>query len=252
MYRIITHIHYGMITRGFFKDIMFYVPSWHKYAQCPSIVKMSWIFGSRKTPQELLRENQRLITRSVRELDREKTKLEQQEKKIVVDIKKAAKAGQINACKVMAKDLVRTRKYIQKFYQMKAQLQAVGLRIQTMRSNQAMADAMKGVTKAMKQLNSKFNLPEIQKIMMEFEKQSEMMDMKEEMMNDAIDDAMDDADDEEETDQIVNQVLEEIGINLETTIGIAPTTPPVKAKNEAQENDLDAQLQARLENLRRE
>jgi len=56
---------------------------------------MSWLFGSRKTPQELLRENQRLITKSVRELDREKTKLEQQEKKIVADIKKSAKAGQI-------------------------------------------------------------------------------------------------------------------------------------------------------------
>lgn len=33
---------------------------------------------------------------------------------------------------------------------------------------------------------------------MEFEKQSEMMDMKEELMNDAIDDAMGDEDDEEE------------------------------------------------------
>lgn len=41
-------------------------------------------------------------------------------------------------------------------------------------------------------------LPQIQKIMMEFEKQSEMMDMKEELMNDAIDDAMGDEDDEEE------------------------------------------------------
>ena len=41
-------------------------------------------------------------------------------------------------------------------------------------------------------------LPEIQKIMMEFEKQSEMMEMKEEMMNDAIDDAMGDDDDIEE------------------------------------------------------
>ena len=41
-------------------------------------------------------------------------------------------------------------------------------------------------------------LPEIQKIMMEFEKQSEIMDMKEEMMNDAIDDAMGDEDDVDE------------------------------------------------------
>lgn len=52
-----------------------------------------------------------------------------------------------NACKVMAKDLVRTRRYVQKFYQMRTQLQAVGLRIQTLRSNQQMADAMKGATR---------------------------------------------------------------------------------------------------------
>jgi charged multivesicular body protein 2A len=59
---------------------------------------MDFLFGSRKTPQEMLRENQRMITRSVRELDRERTKLEQQEKKLVADIKKAAKAGQMVLC----------------------------------------------------------------------------------------------------------------------------------------------------------
>lgn len=47
----------------------------------------------------------------------------------------------------MAKDLVRTRRYIQKFYQMRTQLQAVGLRIQTLRSNQQMAEAMRGATR---------------------------------------------------------------------------------------------------------
>ncbi len=49
-------------------------------------------------------------------------------------------------------------------------------------------------------------LPQIQKIMMEFERQSEIMDMKEEMMNDAIDDAMGDEDDEEERcEKIINK-----------------------------------------------
>ena len=47
----------------------------------------------------------------------------------------------------MAKDLIRTRRYVQKFYQMRTQLQAVGLRIQTLRSNQQMADAMRGATR---------------------------------------------------------------------------------------------------------
>ena len=87
-----------------------------------------------------------------------------------------------------------------------------------MRSTQTMAEAMKGVAKAMRSMNKQVNLPGIQKIMMEFEQQSEIMDMKEEMMSDAIDDAMDDEADEEETEQIVNQVLEEIGINLSQAV----------------------------------
>lgn len=61
-----------------------------------------------------------------------------------------------------------------------------------------MAQAMKGVAKALGRMNKQLNLPQIQKIMMEFEKQSEIMDMKEEMMNDAIDDVIGDEEDDEE------------------------------------------------------
>jgi charged multivesicular body protein 2A len=50
----------------------------------------------------------------VREIDRERMGLERQEKKLIVDIKKAAKDGQLDSAKVMAKDLVRTRGYIKK------------------------------------------------------------------------------------------------------------------------------------------
>ncbi|KAJ1846652.1 ESCRT-III subunit protein did4, partial [Coemansia sp. RSA 486] len=110
---------------------------------------LDFLFGKRKTPQEILRQNLRALNKAQRELDRERTKMEAQEKKLIADIKKSAKAGQINACKVMAKDLVRTRKYIQKFYKMKTSLQGVSLRIQTMSSNQQMATAMRGATSAM-------------------------------------------------------------------------------------------------------
>jgi division protein CdvB (Snf7/Vps24/ESCRT-III family) len=85
---------------------------------------------------------------------------------------------------------------------------------ETMRSNQSMTDAMKGVTKAMRSMNKHIKLPEIQKIVMDFERESDMMDMKEEMMNDAMDDVMDEGNEEEESDQIVNQVLDEIGISF--------------------------------------
>jgi charged multivesicular body protein 2A len=106
----------------------------------------------------------------------------------------------------MAKDLVRTRQYVKKFIMMRANIQAVSLKVQTLKSQDAMAQAMKGVTRAMKSMNQQLNLPQIQKIMNEFEKQSEIMDMKEEMMGESIDDAMGEADDEEETEMVVAQV----------------------------------------------
>ncbi|KAJ3116927.1 ESCRT-III subunit protein did4 [Phlyctochytrium bullatum] len=215
---------------------------------------MEWLFGSRKTPAEMLKQHQRALAKAQRELDRERTKLEQQEKKLIADIKKSAKANQMNACKIMAKDLVRTRRYIQKFYQMKTQLQAVGLRIQSMRSNQAMADAMKGATKAMRAMNKNVNMPEITKIMMEFERESEMMDMKEEMMNDAIDDVMDEEADEAEEENIVNQVLDEIGIGLSQSLADVPNTSLKQAATAESTREpiaADADLQARLENLRK-
>ena len=49
----------------------------------------------------------------------------------------------MDAVKIMAKDLVRTRKSIKKFMLMKANIQAVSLKIQTLKSQNAMAQAMK-------------------------------------------------------------------------------------------------------------
>lgn len=64
------------------------------------------------TPAERLRKHQRALERTQRELDRERIKLENQEKKLIQDIKKSAKNGQIGACKIQAKDLVRTRRCV--------------------------------------------------------------------------------------------------------------------------------------------
>jgi charged multivesicular body protein 2A len=64
------------------------------------------------TPAERLRKHQRALDRTQRELDRERVKLENQEKKLIQDIKKSAKNGQTGACKIQAKDLVRTRRLV--------------------------------------------------------------------------------------------------------------------------------------------
>ncbi|WVN87248.1 uncharacterized protein L203_102425 [Cryptococcus depauperatus CBS 7841] len=192
------------------------------------------LFGRSMTPAERLRQHQRSLQKAQRELDREKGKLEAQEKKTMADIKRNAKAGNMNACKILAKDLVRTRRYVQKFTQMRVQLQAVSLRMQTLRSNEQMATAMKGATRAMGQMNRSLNLPQIQKIMNDFERESSTMDMKEEMMSDAVDDAMEDEDEGEgeevESDKILKEIMDEIGMNMNESLVSAPTSNPLAAE----------------------
>jgi len=56
---------------------------------------MEWLFGKRITPEEMLRKNQRALNKAMRDLDRERVRMEQQEKKIIADIKKLAKDGQM-------------------------------------------------------------------------------------------------------------------------------------------------------------
>eukprot|EP00759_Apiculatamorpha_spiralis_P044764 PhF_6_TR41649/c0_g1_i1/m.63141/K12191/CHMP2A; charged multivesicular body protein 2A len=208
------------------------------------------LFGPRKTPEEMMREYKRSIDRSVRDLEKERTKLQTQEKKLIADMKKAAKQDQMDSVKIMAKDIVRTRKYAQKFYRMKAQLTAVSLRLQTLTSTAQMANAMQGVTRAMRSMNMRMNLPQMQKIMQEFERQNEIMGMKEEMMGEAIDEAMDDeGDEEEETDQMVQQVMDEVGMDFKSKVGVIDSALPSKTEAVANGED-DEALEKRLNALK--
>lgn len=64
---------------------------------------MGNMLGRGKPLKEVLRENKRMISRAVRELDREKNGLEREEQRLKVEIKKAAKENQMQSVKIMAK-----------------------------------------------------------------------------------------------------------------------------------------------------
>ncbi|KEG06588.1 charged multivesicular body protein 2A [Trypanosoma grayi] len=205
----------------------------------------------RETPQEAMRKYKRGLDRTIRDIDRERNKLQQQERKIVVDMKKMAKQDQIDSVRILARDLVRTRKYQHKMYRMRTQIQGVALRIQTMQSTAQMATAMKGVAKAMHKMNTQMNLPEMQRVMREFEKQNEMMGMKEEMMNDAVDDVMDDEGEEEgETELELQKVMDEVGLEFKSKVGVVDAALPLPQQQQEASAEDDKELDARLAALR--
>ncbi len=108
-------------------------------------------------------------------------------------------------------------------------------------------------------MNRQLNLPVLQNIMREFERQNERMDMTTEVMGDAVDGAFEEEGEQDETDDLVNQVLDEIGCNLGSQLvdapllGVAPV--PAAAARIAEPalagDGLDGDLQSRLDALRK-
>lgn len=97
------------------------------------------------------------------------------------------------------------------------------------------------------------NLPELQKIMQEFMKQSEMMNMKSDMISDSIDDTFDTVDDQAESDQVVAQVLDELGIQFNESMIQAPNGKNIvsntTSSSSVQETQPDS-LETRMNNLK--
>ena len=106
---------------------------------------------------------------------------------------------------------------------MRTQLQAISLRIQTVRSNEQMMQSMKGATSLLGSMNRQMNLPVLQRIAMEFEKENDIMDQRQEMMDDAIDDVTG-LEDEAEGEEVVKEVLDEIGVDLGQAVCFARST----------------------------
>lgn len=87
-------------------------------------------------------------------------------------------------------------------------------------------------------MNKQLNLPQLQKIMQEFQEETEKMGLTEEVvvvglgsqksdilvqvMGDTIDDVLGEVGDEEEEEAIVGQVLEEIGVDMNEVLANAP------------------------------
>ena len=63
-------------------------------------------------------------------------------------------------------------------------------------------------------MNRQMNMPQLQKVMQEFAKNAEMLNMKQEMFGDAMEDALDDDDNLEEEEEVVQQVSRNAYITL--------------------------------------
>jgi charged multivesicular body protein 2A len=203
---------------------------------------MGNLFTGPPTPEEQMKQSRAALRKSIRELDRERGKLQIEEKKLDNEMKQLAKQGQIKSARIVSKNIAKTRHSIATLYETRAKLEGVRTQIRNMTTVATMQNAMKEATVAMYRMNRGLNMPQMQHLMREFEKQTMVLGMKQEMMDDAIETAEETSvDADEEAEQILAQAMDEIGVSIGTQMGNTPMT-----KKEDQE------LSNRLKKLKNE
>lgn len=204
----------------------------------------------KKTVDDVIKEQSKELRGTQRQITRDRTALERQEKQLEAEIKKMAKSGNREACKILAKQLVQVRKQKNRTYAVSSKVTSMSTQTKLMNSQMKMAGAMSSTAKTMQAVNKKMDPQKTLKTMQDFQKENMKMGMTEDMINDTLDEIFDESGDEEETQGIVDQVLDEIGIEISGKMARTPaagkSVPSAASSSKAtiSDDEIERQLRA--------
>lgn len=188
-----------------------------------------------------------------RNLDRQVRTIEREEMKLKMEIKKAAKKGDNTVVRILAKEMVQSRRAKNRIFTAKAQLNSVTLQLQQQAAQVKVMGAISKSTEVMTLMNDLVKVPEIAATMREMGKEMQKAGIMEEMISDTMDGVLGGEDIEEEADNEVDNVLSEIlGKELGgVSVGKASLASAARTRNAVEEDDMaDDDLVERLAGLK--
>ncbi|CAG8583396.1 6550_t:CDS:2 [Funneliformis mosseae] len=196
--------------------------------------KANKLIQSNIKSNKVVKKWQREIRTQQRSLDRQIRDFEEVEKKTTTLLKQNVKKKDLPACKLFAKELVRTRRQ-------KTRLYTTTLKL---------SGSLKKSTEIMKMVNGLARLPELSKGMQELSMEMTKAGIIDEMLEDTFE-LMEDSDIEEEADEEVNKILFEVtnGLLGEASVVNVPLENPGLEEEEEPAAALD-EMQARLHALK--
>ncbi|KAG6492916.1 vacuolar protein sorting-associated protein 24 homolog 1-like [Zingiber officinale] len=168
---------------------------------------MKNLLRPKPNPQEQLREWQRRLRQECRNIERQIRDVQREEKNVQKAIKEAAKRNDMTSAKSLAKEIVRSRKAVNRLYENKAQLNSVSMHLGELVATARTVGHLSKSAEVMKLVNNLMKAPEVAATMQEFSKEMTKAGVMEEMVNDAVDTALDSEDIEEEIEEEVDKVL---------------------------------------------
>eukprot|EP00163_Fabomonas_tropica_P012705 TRINITY_DN2404_c0_g1_i1.p1 TRINITY_DN2404_c0_g1~~TRINITY_DN2404_c0_g1_i1.p1 ORF type:complete len:215 (-),score=70.24 TRINITY_DN2404_c0_g1_i1:137-781(-) len=208
-----------------------------------------WLFKKPPTPKELARKWQLQLRRDMRALDREIRAIQQEENKVKKSIKEAAKKGQMSSAKLLAKELARSGKAVERLHKNKAQLNSVSMQISSTMATATIAKNIGKSAEIMKMMNGLMSVPALSQSMREMSKEMEKAGLIEEMTDDMFEDLEDDdisEEADEEIDKVLTSILGEAGAVGSGKLDSGKQAEESKdtAKEEAELDAMRSRLQA--------
>uniref|UniRef100_A0A2P2JFA2 SNF7 family protein n=1 Tax=Rhizophora mucronata TaxID=61149 RepID=A0A2P2JFA2_RHIMU len=161
-------------------------------------------------PQQQLRDWQRRLRQECRNIERQIRDIQREEKGVHKAIKEAVKRNDTGSAKALAKEIVRSRKAVNRLYENKAQLNSISMHLGESVAIARTVGHLSKSSEVMKLVNNLMKAPEMAATMQEFSKEMTKAGVIEEVVNDAVDTALDSEDIEEEIEEEVDKVLTEM------------------------------------------
>merc|ERR1740138_417246 len=120
-----------------------------------------------------------------------------------------AKKGQVQSVNNLAKQVVRSRKSVNRLERTKASMTSVNLHLTTAIASMSTATSLKMSAGVMKDMNRLMNVPELQSVMQDMQKEMARAEITDEIMEETFAES----DDEEEIDGEVQKVFDELALD---------------------------------------
>ncbi|KAJ7970479.1 Vacuolar protein sorting-associated protein 24 like 1 [Quillaja saponaria] len=163
-------------------------------------------------PQQQLRDWQRRLRQECRNIERQIRDVQREEKNVNKSIREAAKRNDMGSAKSLAKEIVMSRKAVNRLHENKAQLNSISMHLGESVALARTAGHLSKSAEVMKICNNLMKAPEMAATMQEFSKEMTKAGVIEEIVNDSLDTALDSEDIEEETEEEVDRVLSELAV----------------------------------------
>ncbi|CAN6871425.1 unnamed protein product [Brassica oleracea] len=165
------------------------------------------IIKPKPDPRQLLRDWQHKLRQECRNIERQIRDIQKEERNVQKAIKEAARRNDMVSAKALAKEIVSSRRTVNRLYENKAQMNSISMHLGESVAVARTVGHLSKSAEVMKLVNNLMKAPQMAATMQEFSKEMTKAGVIEEFVNDAIDNALDSEDMEDEIDEEVDQVL---------------------------------------------